>query len=915
MNVAPPTTTNATGNNAATSTGAAAGAASPSDGAPPPFVIEERVVETEDLTKYGDAAAAMSPEGLDGSLAKRGPEWIAALAHKGTSGTTADDFRNGLPKSPSPECAAWATRLLETYGKGQEPPELDVLADAAAAHALLTNSFAPYLLARGGARFFAEVLVASYDVRSCWYGGQGGSGQYFETGKGLGIGRTVELARWARSALDAKGQEEASDVFVKARAGAELDLKIALTIATRNTDWAREDAAAFLAAKKASMSWEVPRWIFATLRDPELATRLAERDPRSVPEYVLVRVLGLAAAPILAVPVERDPSNAWSATALSSLECVTAARALAQTLAKKGGAADVAKAYFKRRPDLGILALAPIVAAEGKLAPFAKPELEAIVRAHPDLPSRLAEHLDPKSKALFARAAAQAAKPVKVADASALPLALATFPAPRKGGKSAGAGSASALPEFAAVDRLPSVLLRTGEALPPSACANLLGILQQSTLTDPHPALRSVREACDPASLAAFVWGLFEAWLAASGSSKDGWAFTALGLLGGDEAARRLTPYIRAWPGESQHARAVTGLSVLEAIGTDVALMFLHGVSQKVKFKGLQEKARQKVAAIAASRGLTPEELADRLVPDLGLDDRGSLSLDFGARTFTVGFDEALKPFVRDANGKVLADLPKPNKSDDSEKAAAAVAAWKTLKKDAKEVASGQITRFELAMCSQARWRASDFKTLIVGHPLVGNLARRLVFGVFEGPKLTTTFRVSEDRSLANEEDAQISIGLDARVGIVHRLDLDEALLTRWGQIFADYVILQPFDQLGRQVYTPTKEEQTSDAILRMKGVSVKTGKVLGLEHRGWHKGEPQDAGWIYWMVKPLPGQFKATLGLDGGICVGYMEGTPPEQKLEGVHIEGTGRKKAKISQLSPIAFSELVRDVEQLRG
>jgi hypothetical protein len=104
-----------------------------------------------------------------------------------------------------------------------------------------------------------------------------------------------------------------------------------------------------------------------------------------------------------------------------------------------------------------------------------------------------------------------------------------------------------------------------------------------------------------------------------------------------------------------------------------------------------------------------------------------------------------------------------------------------------------------------------------------------------------------------------------------------------------------------------------------MKGTAVKTGKVLGLEHRGWRKGEAQDAGWVYWMVKPLPGGFRATLGLDGGICMGYMEGTPAEQKLEGVHIEGAGAsagsKKAKISELSPIAFSELVRDVEQLRG
>ena len=72
----------------------------------------------------------------------------------------------------------------------------------------------------------------------------------------------------------------------------------------------------------------------------------------------------------------------------------------------------------------------------------------------------------------------------------------------------------------------------------------------------------------------------------------------------------------------------------------DVALMMLNGIAQKVKFKGLQERAREKMDEIAAKRGMTAEQLADRLVPDLDLDDHGSKTLDFGPRSFRVGFDE-----------------------------------------------------------------------------------------------------------------------------------------------------------------------------------------------------------------------------------------------------------------------------------
>lgn len=84
---------------------------------------------------------------------------------------------------------------------------------------------------------------------------------------------------------------------------------------------------------------------------------------------------------------------------------------------------------------------------------------------------------------------------------------------------------------------------------------------------------------------------------------------------------------------------------------------------------------------VAENRGLTMAELEDRTAPDLGLDSSGSLTLDFGPRQFTVGFDETLKPVVRDANGKVLKDLPKPNQSDDKTLATDAVNLFKQLKK------------------------------------------------------------------------------------------------------------------------------------------------------------------------------------------------------------------------------------------
>ncbi|MFF4344898.1 hypothetical protein ACFY00_33875 [Kitasatospora sp. NPDC001540] len=54
---------------------------------------------------------------------------------------------------------------------------------------------------------------------------------------------------------------------------------------------------------------------------------------------------------------------------------------------------------------------------------------------------------------------------------------------------------------------------------------------------------------------------------------------------------RRLAPLVRARPGEGAHHRAVEGLKVLAAIGSDPALLHLRRIAQPVPFKALQARA------------------------------------------------------------------------------------------------------------------------------------------------------------------------------------------------------------------------------------------------------------------------------------------------------------------------------------
>ncbi|MFC4062850.1 WGR and DUF4132 domain-containing protein [Planomonospora corallina] len=456
-----------------------------------------------------------------------------------------------------------------------------------------------------------------------------------------------------------------------------------------------------------------------------------------------------------------------------------------------------------------------------------------------------------------------------------------------------------ALPDWADPALLTRIQLRGGAgALPVEAARHLMTMLAISRPGDPYAGVSLVKEACDGRSLADFAWDLFQRWQTAGHPSGERWMMDALALLGDDETVRRLTPLIRTWPGEGGHNRAVTGLDVLAALGSEVALMHLHGIAERVKFNGLRNRARQKMAEVAAELGLEPQELADRLVPDFGLAADGSMALDYGARTFTVGFDEQLKPYVVDSGGKRLKSLPKPGAKDDAEPAAEAYRRFAGLKKDVRTVAADNIRRLEQAMVDRRRWSVEDFTRLLVGHPLLWHIVRRLVWGYYgSSGELLGALRVAEDRSFADVGDETLALPDGVVVGVAHPLEL-AGTLGAWAEVFADYEILQPFPQLGREVH-PSAADFDPDAL-----TGIPTGRVLGLERRGWRRGDPQDAGWQGWIERDLPGGRIFTVGLEPGVAVGYVE-TESEQTL---HVS-----RGDFDGLDPVTASEIMRDLREL--
>lgn len=605
----------------------------------------------------------------------------------------------------------------------------------------------------------------------------------------------------------------------------------------------------------------------------------------------------LAAVPMAVWVAERQPANLGKL--LMPILDLGAARVMASGLIRLKSMQVTARSWFARHGVAAGLLLVPDAVGPAGAARRAAEQALRTVAAE--------EGVDAVLAAVTARYGDDAAR--IVADA------LATDPL-----ENALPARMPELPAWVQPAVLPQILLNSGEALPEAAVFHVLTMLALSKPGDPYAGLAVVTDNCRGDSLAAFAWALFEEWRQAAMPAKESWILHALGTLGDDETVRRLTPILRDWPGQGAHHRAVEGLNVLAEIGTDVALLHLHGIAQRVKFKALRVRAQEKIAEVAEGLGLTGDQLSDRLVPDLGLEPDGTTVIDYGPRRFTVGFDEQLRPFVLDADGKRRKDLPAPGVKDDQELAPAERKRFMALKKDVRTIASDQIRRLEAAMVSQRAWTAAEFRELFVRHPLVWHLVRRLVWlaEAGEGGEVTA-FRVAEDRSLADVNDDEFVLAEDATVRLAHPLNLGESV-AQWSELFADYEILQPFPQLGRAVRRLTPEEAKANRLERFEGCTVPVGRLLGLTKRGWERGQPQDAGVERWFSKKLTEGCYLVIELEEGIAVG-MVNEFPDQTFEKVWLAASpgdymprwNNYTQLFGSLDPVAASELLADLEEV--
>ena len=389
------------------------------------------------------------------------------------------------------------------------------------------------------------------------------------------------------------------------------------------------------------------------------------------------------------------------------------------------------------------------------------------------------------------------------------------------------------------------------------------------------------------AELAVYMNELFDRWLTAGAESKKRWVLYAAAIHGGEDMIQKLQHQIQEWPQAARGAIAAEAVKALALSPSPRALLIVDSIARKFKFKQVKAAAAEALEFAAAELGITREELSDRIVPDLGFDENMERTFDYGERIFRVILTPALDIEVYDESGKKLKSLPAPGKKDDESKAAAAYAEFKEMKKQMKAAVASQKARLEYALSVKREWSADAWRALFVRNPLMHQFAIGLIWGVYENDRLIQSFRYMEDGSFNTQDEEEYALPEQARISLVHPLELEDGAKAAWKEQLSDYDIVQPIEQLDREVYHMTQEEADKQGLERFGGYVLNdlslNGKMTGL---GWYRGSVQDGGGFYIYYRE---DAEAGIGVELHFSGAYVGGMGDDVTLYDVRFYKAG--------------------------
>ncbi|MGX7672384.1 DUF4132 domain-containing protein [Plantactinospora sp. DSM 117369] len=237
----------------------------------------------------------------------------------------------------------------------------------------------------------------------------------------------------------------------------------------------------------------------------------------------------------------------------------------------------------------------------------------------------------------------------------------------------------------------------------------------------------------------------------------------------------------------------------LSRVPTEEALAQIARLAARVTFKGTLKELNAALDARAAALGLTRDEVEELAVPAYGLTEVGRRVEHFGDASATLDATSGTVTVTwRNSTGKIVKSIPASVRSAHPEQ----LADFKAAVKDVEKMLSAQTERLDRQFLAQRVWPFDAWRARYLDHPLLGTLARRLIWLVDDVPCAFA------DGALHTHEEKEITAGETVRLW--HPIGREVAEVLAWRAWLEAKQVTQPFKQAHREVYLLTAAEENT---------------------------------------------------------------------------------------------------------
>ncbi len=222
----------------------------------------------------------------------------------------------------------------------------------------------------------------------------------------------------------------------------------------------------------------------------------------------------------------------------------------------------------------------------------------------------------------------------------------------------------------------------------------------------------------------------------------------------------------------------------------------------KVKFGTAQKEIEKAFNAAAAREKLPREDIEELAVPSYGLEEVGQLRQSFGEYQVELNVDGSSAALHWLKEDKPIKSVPTAVKKEH----AAELKELQAAVKDINSMLPAQRERLDTLFLSQKTWPLSIWRERYLDHPLIGTVARRLIWSFTS--KGRTTDGSWHDGKLLGSNGKPLNLKDQATVSLWHPIShaMDEVLA--WRDWLERREVIQPFKQAHREIYLLTDAER-----------------------------------------------------------------------------------------------------------